>query len=179
MQRTVFSEMACSLARTVDIAGEPWTPLILRDLWLRRSRFEEIQDNLGVSRKLLSDRLATLVRAGIVEKRPYRERPRRHEYVLTEKGKELMQALLVLISWGDRWTAGSAGPPLLMRHKSCGEVAQADVRCSCCGEPLRADELRLEPGPGARDGWGTRPHPRARNRAKAGAERSKRDGPTP
>src|SRR5205807_9290828 len=100
MQRTSFRGMACSLARSLDVSGELWTPLILRDLWMRRNRFEELQDNLGVSRKLLADRLDTLVREGAVERRQYQEHPPRCEYMLTEKGKEMVEALMVLISWG-------------------------------------------------------------------------------
>jgi DNA-binding HxlR family transcriptional regulator len=156
MQRTPFSDMACSLARTLDVAGEYWTPLIIRDIWQGRHRFDQIQANLEVSRKLLTDRLGTLVRAGAIERRQYEKHPPRYEYHLTQKGTELMEALLVLISWGDRWTVKKAGPPMLIRHKRCGEAVQARVTCSECGEELRADEVRLEPGPGARDGWGTR-----------------------
>jgi DNA-binding HxlR family transcriptional regulator len=154
--------MACSLARSLDVAGEWWTPLILRDVWLGRTRFDEIQDNLGLSRKVLADRLDTLVREGVLERRPYQERPPRQAYVLTVKGKELIEPLLVLIAWGDRWASGKAGPPLLLRHKRCGEVARAEVTCSACGEPLRIDEVRVEHGPGARVGRGTRPLERLR-----------------
>lgn len=148
--------MACSLARTLDVAGEWWTPLIVRDVWLGIRRFDEIQHNLGLSRKVLADRLDTLVREGVLERRRYEERPPRDEYVLTAQGKELMEAFLTLIGWGDRWTAEDAGPPMLLRHKGCGEVVHAEVTCSSCGEPLRAREVRLEPGPGARVGRGTR-----------------------
>ena len=157
MQRTPLRDMTCSLARTVDIAGEWWTPLILRDIWVGRTRFAEIQDDLELSRKVLADRLDTLVSEGIVERRPYQERPPRHEYVLTEKGRELIEPLLALISWGDRWLAEDAGPPMLLRHKGCGEAVEAQVRCSCCGERLHAKEVRLEPGPGLRIGRGSRP----------------------
>src|SRR3954453_3934460 len=101
MQRTPFSDMACSLARSLDIAGEWWTPLILRDLWLGRRRFDEIQGNLEVSRKLLAARLETRVREGTVERRLYQDPPPRHEYLLTDKGKELVEPLMALISWGD------------------------------------------------------------------------------
>jgi DNA-binding HxlR family transcriptional regulator len=162
MQRTSLADMACSLARTLDVAGEWWTPLVLRDLWIGRARFDEIQGNLGVSRKLLADRLETLVREGAVERRLYQERPPRYDYVLTERGKELMEALFVLISWGDRWAAGEAGAPWLLRHEPCGHTVRAEVTCSCCGERLRADDVWLEPGPGAHIGWGTRPVMRAR-----------------
>jgi len=170
MQRTSFTEMACSLARTLNIAGEYWTPLVIRDIWQGRHRFDEIQSNLEISRKLLTDRLGTLVREGAVERRLYSEHPPRYEYYLTDRGKELMEALLVLISWGDRWRADKAGPPMLMRHKGCREAVEAQVTCSHCGEELRADEVRLEPGPGARDGWGTRDVfslPTAKNKAVA------------
>src|SRR3954447_327348 len=159
MQRTSFGDMACSIARTLDVAGEWWTPLVLRDIWTGRNRFDEIQENLGVSRKLLTDRLETLVREGILVREPYQERPVRHEYRLTEKGSELMVVLLALLGWGDRWTAGTAGAPMLLRHETCGETAAARVTCSHCGEPLRADEAHLEPGPGLRLGRGTRPLP--------------------
>jgi DNA-binding HxlR family transcriptional regulator len=167
MQRTSFSEMACSLARTLDVAGEWWTPLIVRDIWLGRTRFGEIQENLGLSRKLLSDRLETLAREEVVERRPYQERPPRYEYVLTQKGEQLMEAFLVLIAWGDRWAADDAGVPMLVRHKGCRKAIHAEVTCSHCGERLHAMEVRLEPGPGAREGWGTRPLTRLRDKRAA------------
>jgi len=149
--------MACSLARSLDVAGEWWTPMIVRDVWLGVRRFDQIQWNLGLSRKVLADRLDTLVREGVLERRPYQERPPRDEYVLTDKGRELMEVFLALIAWGDRWTADEAGPPMLFRHKGCGELTQAMVTCSCCGESLHAREVRIEPGPGAHVGRGTRP----------------------
>jgi DNA-binding HxlR family transcriptional regulator len=156
MQRTSFSDMACSLARSLDVVGEWWTPLIVRDVWLGRTRFDVIQENLEVSRKVLADRLETLVREGVLEKRLYHERPARYDYHLTDKGEELMEALLPLLSWGDRWAAREAGPPMLVRHELCGKTVEARVTCSCCGEPLRVGEVFLEPGPDARDDWGTR-----------------------
>jgi DNA-binding HxlR family transcriptional regulator len=162
--------MACSLARSLDVVGEWWTPLIVRDLWLRRTRFDEIQDNLDVSRKLLADRLDTLVREGAVERRLYQERPPRYEYVLSDSGKELMDALLPLLCWGDRWRSEEPGPPMLLRHERCGETVSAEVTCSCCGERLHSDEVRPGPGPGARDGWGTRPDPRAETKQTSPAK---------
>ena len=162
MQRTSFAGMACSLARSLDVVGEWWTPLVLRDVWLGRTRFDEIQENLGLSRKVLADRLQTLVREGVLERRPYQQRPSRHEYHLTDKGKELIAPLLALIAWGDRWAAGKAGPPLLLHHDRCGQVVQAQVTCSSCGEPLQVDEVRVELGPGARARRGSRPLGRLR-----------------
>jgi DNA-binding HxlR family transcriptional regulator len=159
MQRTPFRDMTCSIARSLDVAGEWWTPLVLRDIWMGRTRFEEIRENLDVSRKLLASRLETLVREGVVRRQRYQDRPPRHEYLLTDKGEELMVVLLALQSWGDRWMAKKPGPPMRMRHQGCGKLTEAQVTCSRCDEPLRAREVTLEPGPGLKIGWGTRPLP--------------------
>jgi DNA-binding HxlR family transcriptional regulator len=156
MQRTSFADMTCSIARTLDAAGEWWSPLILRDVHLGITRFDELQRDLGISRKVLSERLERLVEQGILERRPYSERPPRNEYVLTEKGTELVDVLLAMVAWGDRWTAGDKGPPVLLRHLGCGELTRAEIRCACCGEPLHADEVIVEPGPGGSASPGTR-----------------------
>ncbi|GAA5154103.1 helix-turn-helix domain-containing protein [Pseudonocardia eucalypti] len=148
MQRTDFSEMACSIARTLDVIGEPWSPLILRDIWVGISRFEQIQADLGISRKVLTERLSHLVDRGIIDRRPYDRRPR-YEYVLTDRGTELVDLLMVMVRWGDKWLAGEAGPPVLYRHRSCGEVNRVDLRCAQCGEPMHAGDVDLIPGPGA------------------------------
>jgi DNA-binding HxlR family transcriptional regulator len=156
MQRTSFAEMACSIARSLDVVGEPWTPLIVRDLWMGLHRFDEIQANLDVSRKVLAQRLKTLVDEGVAERRLYQRDPERYEYILTRKGVELMNILLALMDWGDRWISSEEeGPPMLLRHKACGKRSKAKVTCSACGEPLSAHEVRIAPGPGARQGWGT------------------------
>jgi len=142
--------MACSIARTLEVAGEPWSPLILRDVWLGITRFDDIQRDLGISRKVLTERLRWLVAQGVLEQRPYSERPPRHDYVLTQKGLELCDVLLAMTAWGDRWTAGEAGPPALLRHRTCGELTRAELRCGRCGEPLHASGVDVEIGPGAR-----------------------------
>jgi DNA-binding HxlR family transcriptional regulator len=147
--------MACSIARSLDVVGEPWTPLIIRDLWLGRTRFDAIQRNLDISRKVLTERLNTLVEQDVVERKPYQRDPDRYEYLLTDKGRELMNVLLALMAWGDRWVSGKGGEPMLVRHKACGKRTQAKVTCFCCGEPLRAEDTVIAPGPGARQGWGT------------------------
>jgi len=147
--------MACSIGRSLDVVGEPWTPLIIRDLWLGRNKFDEIQRNLEVSRKVLTQRLETLVEEGVVERKPYQQGPERYEYLLTEKGQELMNVLLALMAWGDRWVSQDEGPPMLIRHKACGKRVHAVVSCSSCGEPLSAGDVGIAPGPGARHGWGT------------------------
>jgi DNA-binding HxlR family transcriptional regulator len=150
MQRTRFGDMACSIARTLDVIGEPWTPLILRDVWVGISRFDQIQADLGISRKVLTERLGYLVEQGVLERRPYDARPR-YEYHLTAKGAELVEVLMVMVRWGDAWLAGEAGPPVLYRHHACGEVHRVDLRCEGCGEPMHAGDVDVLPGPGAAD----------------------------
>src|ERR1700754_4620464 len=148
MQRTQFAAMTCSIARTLDVIGEPWSPLILRDVYVGINRFDQLQSDLGISRKVLAQRLAWLVEQDSGERREYQDRPPRHEYVLTPKGLELCDLLLVMVRWGDRWTAGEAGPPVLYRHHACGDISHVELRCSTCGEPMRANDVDVLPGPG-------------------------------
>lgn len=155
MQRTPLGEMACSIAQTLDVAGEWWTPLVLRDIYVGLGRFDRIRDNLGISRKVLTARLNTLIANGVVERIPYQQSPVRYDYVLTEKGRELMVAVLALMAWGDKWSAPQ-GPPVLLQHRNCGHRSRPEVVCSHCGETLDADRIDVQPGPGARSGPGTR-----------------------
>src|SRR5215212_1962566 len=148
MQRTNFGAMACSIARTLDVIGEPWSPLILRDVFVGMRRFDELQADLGISRKVLTERLNHLVDHGVLERRPYDNRPR-HEYHLTDKGAELVDVLMVMVRWGDAWLAGEAGPPVLYRHHACGQTSSVDLRCSGCGEPMHAGDVDVLEGPGA------------------------------
>ena len=148
MQRTDFSEMTCSIARSLAVAGEPWSPLILRDAWVGIDRFDDLQRDLGVSRKVLAERLRHLVDEGMLERRLYAERPARYEYVLTRKGFEFVDVLMVMAQWGDRWTAGDAGPPVLRRHRACGAITQLELRCAGCGELVTSSDVDVEPGPG-------------------------------
>ena len=148
MQRTDFGEMACSIARTFDVIGEPWSPLILRDVWVGLHRFDAIQADLGISRKVLTERLVHLVEHGVLERRPYDRRPR-YEYHLTPKGTELVDVLMAMAGWGDRWLAGEPGPPVLYRHHACGEISHVDPRCAHCAEPMHAGDVELLPGPAA------------------------------
>ncbi|HEX4815200.1 MAG TPA: helix-turn-helix domain-containing protein [Nonomuraea sp.] len=148
MQRTRFGEMACSIARTLDVIGEPWSPLILRDVWAGVRRFDHIQADLGISRKVLTERLNHLVEQGVLKRLPYDARPR-YEYHLTAKGADLVEMLMAMARWGDRWLAGEAGPPVLYRHHACGRIGHVDPRCSHCGEPMHADDVDLLPGPGS------------------------------
>jgi len=149
MQRTSLAEFRCSVARTVDVLGEWWTPLIVRDAFYGRTRFEEFQTSLGIARNVLAARLNRLVEAEIMERRAYREHPPRDEYVLTDKGRDLFPVIAALLAWGDRWTAGEEGPPLLLIHETCGKPASLEGTCDQCGEPMTGDTVRPVPGPGA------------------------------
>jgi DNA-binding HxlR family transcriptional regulator len=148
MQRTNFGEMVCSIARTLDVIGEPWSPLILRDVWVGMTRFDQLQADLGISRKVLTERLNYLVDQGVLERRPYDNRPR-YEYHLTTKGAELVDMLMVMAGWGDKWLAGEAGPPVLYRHHACGEIARVDLHCTHCDRPMHARDVDVLPGPGS------------------------------
>jgi DNA-binding HxlR family transcriptional regulator len=154
MRQTSFATMACSLARSLERIGDWWTPLIIRDLHLGVDRFDSLAEDLGISRNLLTSRLAHLTEHGIVARRRYNEHPPRDRYVLTEAGQALVPVLMALTAWGDRWAATEEGPPLLFEHD--GHPCTPTVTCQACGEPVGSGALRVVPGPGARKGPGTR-----------------------
>lgn len=139
----------CSIARTLELVGERWTILVLRDAFLGVRRFDEMQRNLGVARNVLATRLERLVGEGILEKVLYQERPPRYEYRLTDKGLDLWPIVVELMQWGDRHAAPEAGPPILIRHRGCGGVLGERRICSECGQPLNVRDVRAERGPGA------------------------------
>ena len=161
MQRTNFGDMACSIARTLDVIGEPWSPLVLRDVFVGFTRFEQIQADLGISRKVLTERLNHLVEQGVLERLPYHRRPR-YEYILTEKGAELVDLLMVMVGWGDKWLAGEACrrcstaiTPAARSAVSTCAARTADSRCtqatSTCfpARARRPDPIGGPPGAGA------------------------------
>jgi len=150
-----FADIACSIARSVDVVGERWTPLILRDLFVGMSRFEDIRRDLGIASNVLAARLDSLERHGIVERHQYQTAPVRHEYVLTAKGRDLYPVIATLIAWGDKWLAAGHGPPALIVHSQCGQPTAAVTVCAECGGELNADTAVPAPGPGARVGQGT------------------------
>ena len=151
MQRTDFGQMECSIARTMAVVGEPWSPLVVRDVYRGLTRFEQIQADLGISRKVLTERLRHLVEHGVLERRPYGQGSR-HEYVLTQKGLDLVDVLMVMVRWGDDWLDRGAGPPVLYRHHACGAVSSVTLRCANCGEAMGAETVDLLPGPGLTTG---------------------------
>src|SRR3954453_24032581 len=116
--------MTCSIGGAMEILGERWTYLILRESFYGVCRFSDIQSNLGSARNILSTRLQTLVGAGILVRVLYQEEPERYEYRLSEAGKDLYPATVPRLPWGDRHLSGDLGPPVLLRHNSCGHVTE-------------------------------------------------------
>ncbi len=156
MQRTSFARMHCSLARGLEMIGDWWSPLIIRDLFLGIVRFDDLVEDLGISRNLLSKRLVSLVKSGVVERNAYQRRPVRYEYRLTEVGFDLVPAILALTAWGDRWARPREGSPILFVHKVCGHRFEPQVACSACGEVIASGTVAAVPGPGGRAKTGTR-----------------------
>jgi DNA-binding HxlR family transcriptional regulator len=146
--RTSYSDWSCSIARTVDVIGDGWTALILRDCFLGVRRFDEFQRELGIGRNILTDRLGRLVEADLLAKVAYSEHPPRHEYRLTDKGRELYPVLATMAAWGDRWLAGPEGPPSVLHHRTCNRDMHAEVVCSACGDPIDVRDVLARPGPG-------------------------------
>jgi DNA-binding HxlR family transcriptional regulator len=139
----------CSIARSLEVVGERWTLLIVRNLFLGLRRFDELQENLGIARNVLAARLEKLVDAGVVETRRYSERPPRHEYVLTDKGRDLFPVLVALMQWGDRYASAPGGPPIVMLHRGCGGEVDSHRACTRCGKLLELHQVQAQRGPGA------------------------------
>jgi DNA-binding HxlR family transcriptional regulator len=150
VRKRSFADMNCSIAQALELVGEWWTLLILRDAFLGVRRFDDFVDRLGISRNVLTGRLQTLVDAGILTRRPYDEGRGRHDYLLTEKGRDLWPVLTALRQWGDTWILGAGNEPILIEHTVCGNVVTGVFTCDHCGEPLDARSVRAHPGPGQR-----------------------------
>jgi DNA-binding HxlR family transcriptional regulator len=151
MQRTSFEDVNCSVAQCLEVVGEWWSLLIVRDAFLGVRRFDDFQARLGISRNILNQRLNHLVDNGVLERVPYQDHPPRSEYRLTEKGRDLWHVVTAMRQWGDRWAAPE-GPRVKMRHKACGRLVKAVAVCSHCGEPLDVRSVSAELGPGANEG---------------------------
>ena len=140
-------ELNCSLFRAMDVLGDRWTMLVLREAFMGVRRFTDMQRDLGVARNVLTDRLNTLVDLGVLERRQYQDRPVRHEYRLTAMGKELQPAILSLMHWGDKYLSPD-GPPALIEHRDCGHVTAPLMVCEHCRDPLTTRNVAVKPGPG-------------------------------
>ena len=143
--------MRCSVAQCLDVVGEWWSLLIVRDAFLGVTRFDDFQARLGISRNILTHRLNHLVDSGILKRVPYLDHPPRAEYRLTDQGRDLWHVVVAMRQGGDRGAA-PAGPQLETRHTACGHVVTVLPTCSHCGEPLDARSVTAVPGPGAFEG---------------------------
>src|SRR5436190_10627656 len=129
VQRTSFEDMRCSVAQCLEVVGEWWSLLIVRDAFLGVRRFDDFQARLGISRNILNQRLTHLVTNGVLDRVLYQEHPPRWEYRLTDKGRDLFHVITAMRQWGDRWAAPK-GPPLKIRHTTCGRIVKAVPTCS-------------------------------------------------
>jgi len=132
----------CSLAAALDILGERWSLLALREIGYGVHRFARIAGYTGASRDILADRLRKLEAAGVIERQLYSEHPPRHEYHLTEAGRELFPVILGLSQWGDKWAVDT---PALTRRHCCGQPVQVDLLCHHCRQPVTRDTIHAEP----------------------------------
>jgi DNA-binding HxlR family transcriptional regulator len=148
MLGNTYDSQICSIARALEVVGERWSLLILRNaLFAGSTRYGEFQRSLGIATNVLQDRLDGFVGAGIMERRRARDRPDSTEYVLTPKGRDFAPALIALTQWGDRWAAPD-GPPILYRHEQCGSAISVGVQCARCGSVDGMDAIQALPGPG-------------------------------
>jgi DNA-binding HxlR family transcriptional regulator len=150
MRLTSLAEMNCSIAKTLDVVGEWWSLLIVRDAFRGTTRFDDFQESLGLARSVLTARLRKLTDQGILERRAYCEHPPRYEYRLTDKGKALFPVITALMRWGDDWEAGPAGPPMQLVHDTCGQVTVPVLSCPHCDGEVTTRNTHSQPGPGSR-----------------------------
>jgi DNA-binding HxlR family transcriptional regulator len=163
MARTDFSRMRCPIARSMEVLGERWAILVMREAFYGTTRFDDFARNLGIASNILSARLAKLVANGVLERVP--AEGARHAYSLTEKGRDFFPAFVALKRWGDRWMAGPEGPVVRLVDPATGQDVTSPPLLGAGGRPLGPDDIRLLPGPGAGE--------EMRRRLSAGAEGSR------
>ncbi len=137
-----MDRVSCSIAASLEVIGDRWTMLILREAFRGTRRFDQFQRDLGLARNLLTDRLNRLVDNEIFHKVPYQDRPVRCEYRLTPKGIDLSPSLVALMHWGDKWVAGEAGPPVVLVHETCGTGVDQEFICWACDCVVTPGQLR-------------------------------------
>jgi DNA-binding HxlR family transcriptional regulator len=136
-----IGEARCSVARALSVVGDRWTLLLIREAFLRTRRFEDFQLHTGASRAIVADRLRQLVDDGVLERVQYHEHPVRHEYRLTEKGRDLYPVVVGLLAWGNRWNPAPEGPSVTLTHRACGHEAVPQLSCPHCGDRLGARDM--------------------------------------
>jgi DNA-binding HxlR family transcriptional regulator len=144
VKRHTFADSICPIARSLDLVGEWWTFLILRNVVIGGpARFDDLQRSLGISPNVLSSRLARLVEEGVLTRRQYSERPPRDEYVATDKGRELLPVLVALAAWGRRWVEGD--PEMHVLVHAGDHPVDPVLHCATCDTPVDAADLRNRP----------------------------------
>ncbi|BFM17567.1 helix-turn-helix domain-containing protein [Maricurvus nonylphenolicus] len=139
---------ACSVARTLQVMGDRWSFLLIRELFFGRHRFDVIQKQVGIASNILSNRIKQLIDFGIIEKSQYGKGSTWFEYHLTKSGLDLYSSFLAMMQWGDRWLSNEWGKPLMLVHNKCGQAFEAKVVCKLCRQPLLARDMAYKPGPG-------------------------------
>ncbi len=148
MKRTDTSEWPCTIAQSVNVLGDHWNLLIIRQACMGTRRFDDFQASLGIGRNILTGRLQLLIDEGLLTRTEYQPNPPRFEYRLTDKGRDVYPILAAMAAWGDKWLVGPEGSPLTLHHDSCGNDMHAVVGCSECGQPLHVRAVKARPGPG-------------------------------
>ena len=148
VKRTDTSDWPCTIARSAAVLGDHWNLILIREACLGTRKFDDFQAALGIGRNILIRRLTGLVDEGLMRRVQYQEHPPRHEYRLTDKGRDAYPILAAMAAWGDRWLVGDEGTPLVLHHTACDHDMHAVVVCSECDEPLDVREIRALRGPG-------------------------------
>jgi DNA-binding HxlR family transcriptional regulator len=151
VKKVSFADMHCSVAQSLEVIGEWWTLLILRDAFLGVTRFDDFAKRLGIARNVLTARLDTLVAHDVLTRVPYDEARGRYDYRLTAKGRALLPVMTAIRQWGDEWILGEGNEPIVVEHTSCGEITHAILTCDHCHEELTGRTLRVRRGPGVTD----------------------------
>jgi DNA-binding HxlR family transcriptional regulator len=149
MLRNDYDGQICSIAAALEVVGERWSLLIVREIFLGVRRFDEMQSDLGIARNVLQTRLTRLVEEGVLERRLYQAHPPRHEYFLTDKGLDLWPTVVSLMMWGDEHAPRPGGAPVVLEHRDCGGAVDGHRICEKCGARLSAADVQGRPGPGA------------------------------
>jgi DNA-binding HxlR family transcriptional regulator len=149
LKRSRASNKECSIARAMDVVGDRWSILLLREAYYGTRRFDEFQYYLGVAPNILSARLKKFVELGMMTRIPLREHSGRYEYVLTKKGRDFFPTYLALKKWGDDWLAEPEGPQVVFRDRSSGRQIGYPVPLSARGKPLQLEDIQIVPGSGA------------------------------
>jgi DNA-binding HxlR family transcriptional regulator len=147
MRRTSFEDVNCSVAQCLEVIGDWWTMIVIRDVFMGVNRFDELQARTGISRNVLGERLTRLVDDGVLKKVPYQDHPVRYDYRLTDKGRDLWLVLTAMRQWGDKWAAPD-GAPVELVHLGCDHLTVVQASCSNCGEVIGPRDVRAVPGPG-------------------------------